>query len=286
VSTDTTYYDLLGVDPDAPKDEIRSAYQAKLADVRADRSKEEETRRPSDDVIRAKREEEAELRTAWQILSDPVQRQRYDERVHVDGEGTVGAETAEGGVDVEDDVEDEDTEDEDAEDDLVPARRPQPAAPRVAGGALEIPSNGRRLTAAIIDGVTFAAIWSVIVLPLVLVGGIDRGVPLSIVLFGTSAFLILAYFILPSWWYGQTLGKRYTFTMVVDRATGNLPKLGQAINRYLIPAFLLAIGGSLGPVLAMFLALSFLMSRDQISLMDRLARTAVVIARYAPERSG
>ncbi len=282
--SDTTYYDLLGVASDAPKDEIRSAYQARLADVRADRTKEEETRRPSDDVIRAKREEEAELRTAWQILSDPVQRQRYDERVHVDGAGAADAETAEGGVDVE--VEDEDTGAEDAEDDLVPARRPPAPAPRVAGGALEIPSNGRRLTAAIIDGVTFAAVWSVIVLPLVLVGGIDRGVPLSIVLFGTSAFLILAYFILPTWWYGQTLGKRYTYTMVVDRATGNLPKLGQAINRYLVPAFLLAIGGSLGPVLAMFLALSFLMSRDQISLMDRLARTAVVIARYAPERSG
>ena len=279
MSTDTTYYDLLGVAPDAPKDEIRSAYQAKLSDVRADRTKEEETRRPSDDVIRAKREEEAELRTAWQILSDPVQRQRYDERVHVDGDGAADDEPAEGGVDVED-------EDEDTADDLVPASRPQPTAPRVAGGALEIPSNGRRLAAAIIDGVTFAAIWSVIVLPLVLLGGIDKGVPLSIVLFGTSACLILAYFILPTWWYGQTLAKRYTYTMVVDRATGNLPKLGQAINRYLIPAFLLAIGGSLGPVLAMFLALSFLMSRDQISLMDRLARTAVVIARYTPERTG
>jgi uncharacterized RDD family membrane protein YckC len=279
VSTDTTYYDLLGVAPDAAKDEIRSAYQAKLADVRADRTKEEETRRPSDDAIRAKREEEAELRTAWQILSDPVQRQRYDERVHVDGDGAADAETPDAAVDV--DVDDEETEDE-----LVPAARSQPSAPRVAGGALEIPSNGRRLTAAIIDGVTFAAIWSVIVLPLVLVGGIDKGVPLSIVLFGTSAFVILAYFILPTWWYGQTLGKRYTYTMVVDRATGNLPKLGQAINRYLIPAFLLAIGGSLGPVLAMFLALSFLMSRDQISLMDRLARTAVVIARYTPDHSG
>jgi uncharacterized RDD family membrane protein YckC len=281
VTTDTTYYDLLGVAPDAPKDEIRSAYQAKLADVRADRSKEEETRRPSDDVIRAKREEEAELRTAWQILSDPVQRQRYDERVHVDGDGAADHETAEGGVDVEDEDEDEDTDD-----DLVPARQPQPTAPRVAAGALEIPSNGRRLTAAIIDGVTVVAIWSVIALPLLFLAGINKGVPALIIVGATTAFLILAYFILPTWRTGQTIGKRYTYTMLVDRATGNLPKLGQVINRYLIPAFVLAIGGSLGPVLAMFLALSFLMSRDQISLMDRLARTAVVIARYTPEPSG
>ena len=279
--TDATYYELLGVAPDAPKDEIRSAYQAKLADVRADRTREEETRRPSDDVIRAKREEEAELRTAWQILSDPVQRQRYDEKVHVDGTGDADVEAA------EDEDEDADGDEPDVEeaDDLVPAARPARTAAPAVGGAIEIPSNGRRMTAAIIDGVTSAAVWSVIALPLVLGPGLDKGVPLSLVLFGTSAFLILAYFIYPTYTRGQTLGKRYTYTMVVDRATGQLPKLGQAINRYLIPAFLLAIGGSLGPVLVLFLAMSFLMSRDQISLLDRLARTAVVIARYKPVRS-
>ena len=35
MSDDLTHYELLEVDPDAPKDEIRSAYQAKLANVRA-----------------------------------------------------------------------------------------------------------------------------------------------------------------------------------------------------------------------------------------------------------
>jgi uncharacterized RDD family membrane protein YckC len=283
VSADTTYYELLGVAPDAPKDEIRSAYQAKLADVREDRTREEETRRPSDDVIRAKRDEEAQLRTAWQILSDPVQRQRYDERVHVDGAGEADSEAAEaGGAAVADEGGGEAVADELV---LTPAAPAEPARVHGMDRAVEIPSNGRRMTAAIIDGVTFAAVWSVIALPLVLGVGIDKGAPLSLVLFGTSAFLILAYFIYPIYSSGQTLGKRYTYTMVVDRATGRLPKLGQAINRYLIPAFLLAIGGSLGPVLALFLAMSFLMSRDQISLLDRLARTAVVIARYKPVRS-
>jgi len=129
VSTDTTYYELLGVAPDAPKDEIRSAYQAKLADVRADRTREEETRRPSDDVIRAKRQEEAELRTAWQILSDPVQRQRYDEKVYVDGTGEADTEPD---TDA-DEAEPSDEPVEAVEDELVPAPAARAGARSAAG---------------------------------------------------------------------------------------------------------------------------------------------------------
>jgi uncharacterized RDD family membrane protein YckC len=281
VSADTTYYELLGVEPDAPKDEIRTAYQAKLADVRAHRTREEETRRPSDDVIRAKREEEAQLRTAWQILSDPVQRERYDERIHVDGAGEVdaGAETAE--AEPEDEEEEEGT---DAE--LVPAAPSRPAGRPVSERTLEIPSNGRRMTAAIIDGITFAALWTLIALPLVYGAGLTKGSPPNIIVYGTSTFLVVVYFIVPIYRSGQTLGKRYTYTMVVDRGTGLRPKVGQVINRYLVPAFLVPLAFPTGALLAAFLGLSFLMSRDQISLLDRLARTVDVIARYKPERLG
>ena len=74
MSGDTTYYELLGVAPDAPKDEIRTAYQAKLADVPADRTKEEETRRPSDDVIRAKRPQYLPVVLTREEVRDVLQR--------------------------------------------------------------------------------------------------------------------------------------------------------------------------------------------------------------------
>ena len=55
------YYDLLGVAPDAEREEIKNAYRERL-----------------DGVEQAKK---AELNRAWNVLSDPIQRERYDERL-------------------------------------------------------------------------------------------------------------------------------------------------------------------------------------------------------------
>lgn len=52
------YYELLGIDPDADKDTIKSAYRDRLED--------------------ASQGERAKLNKAWNVLSDPVQRERYD----------------------------------------------------------------------------------------------------------------------------------------------------------------------------------------------------------------
>ena len=52
------YYELLGVEPDAARDEIKAAYQE---------------RRASTDAAA-----KAELNRAWNVLSDPIQRERYD----------------------------------------------------------------------------------------------------------------------------------------------------------------------------------------------------------------
>jgi uncharacterized RDD family membrane protein YckC len=61
------YYDLLGVESDAARDEIRAAYRDRKAALDA-----------STETGRA---EAAQLNKAWNVLSDPYQRGRYDERL-------------------------------------------------------------------------------------------------------------------------------------------------------------------------------------------------------------
>jgi curved DNA-binding protein CbpA len=84
----TDYYELIGVEPDAPKEEIRSAYRD-----RVERLKDPGTgkRAPSEAQLEANRDEIAELNRAWSILSDPVQRRRYDARLESGGADDDGA---------------------------------------------------------------------------------------------------------------------------------------------------------------------------------------------------
>jgi hypothetical protein len=62
------YYHLLDVAPDAERDDIRGAYRAKRDKLQAQEG----------DKTRAK---VAQLNRAWNVLSDPAQRDRYDERL-------------------------------------------------------------------------------------------------------------------------------------------------------------------------------------------------------------
>src|SRR5262245_60292795 len=66
----TDHYELLGVESDATKDEIKAAYRTEVQD--ADKSR------------------KAQLNRAWNVLSDPVQRQRYDEQLHAGDGGDEG----------------------------------------------------------------------------------------------------------------------------------------------------------------------------------------------------
>jgi uncharacterized RDD family membrane protein YckC len=279
VSAEPTHYEVLGIATDAPKDDIRSAYQDKLTDVRDHRAHEEASKRPSDSVIQAARDEEGRLRAAWQVLSDPVQRQRYDDLV-----GLVPS--SDGDHHDLDQEEDDDEDADDAVDGDVPATRDRsrrsPASMVTAEG-LEIPSAGRRATAAGIDTITLLVLYVVIVYPIIFGLGLT-GIPAVIAGIGTPLFLIVVYLIVPTYRGGQTLGKRYTYTMVVDRATGQLPTLSQVVRRYTIPAFAVVLLQQTGGLIALMYAVSFLMNREQVSLADRMAKTAVVIARYRPDR--
>jgi curved DNA-binding protein CbpA len=62
------YYDLLGVEPDAPVADIRTAYREKKAAI---------TERDDDDA----KADAAALNKAWNVLSDPYQRGRYDQQL-------------------------------------------------------------------------------------------------------------------------------------------------------------------------------------------------------------
>ena len=62
------YYQLLDVAPDAPRDDIREAYRAKRDALQTQEG----------DGNRAK---VAQLNRAWNVLSDPAQRERYDDRL-------------------------------------------------------------------------------------------------------------------------------------------------------------------------------------------------------------
>ncbi|MFL6242182.1 MAG: RDD family protein [Acidimicrobiia bacterium] len=270
-----SHYELLGVESDASKDEIRSAYRERLEDLRG---KVEHGR--SDQVRNGAREETARLNTAWQVLSDPFQRQRYD------AELTGGADATEAEVD--------DEEEEEAA--PAPARRrglfeprerdgkgrPQRREPVGVPGAEAAPL-GRRLAAVAIDVFTMGAVFLGVTS---LVVSVASDSVAAIILLVTVLFVIFnAYFVFPTTRTGQTLGKRLTHIMVVDADTGELPTWRRATLRYIVPIVLvIGLPGSLGLMAALLFGISWVLIDTRIGLMDRLGHTRVVIARYRPER--
>jgi len=119
VSEDESNYDVLGVEPSASKDEIREAYRERLTAAQADVTTAETAKRPDSAAIAKARDEEARVRSAWQILSDPAQRSRHDERVGVSEADRVS----------DDDVEVLDDDDEDSTPAVRTDWRGRPLAP-------------------------------------------------------------------------------------------------------------------------------------------------------------
>jgi uncharacterized RDD family membrane protein YckC len=77
------YYEELGVEPGASRDELRDAHRQRVADLEAAR----ERKGITESQLQANRDEVARVRAAWNVLSDPFQRQRYDAKLqHGPGE--------------------------------------------------------------------------------------------------------------------------------------------------------------------------------------------------------
>jgi uncharacterized RDD family membrane protein YckC len=289
VDDDRTHYDILGLEPDAPKNEIKRAYQEHL-----------EAAQGAGDA-----ETTLRIRRAWQVLSDPVQRSRYDDSVGLtpgrrragpdsNGSSAPGSPTS-GSEEVEilDDA-------EEAPDQASPGqemevardwlgrprpdrpprpKREMPPPPPMAEG-LELPALSRRVAGDAIDVITlFAFGYALYALSSVASGGA------SVAIFaGGFVVIVFLYLGLPVARTGQTLGKRLTYTMVVDRLSGELLTPRAVMIRYSVPT-VLAVTGQFAPI-AVMVGFTYAFGRDQVSLLDRMAKSIVVVARYQPTRPG
>ena len=112
VNEGDTHYEVLGVGPGSSKDDIRNAYREQLAEAQAEVTREETVKRPTDGAIANARQAEARVRAAWQVLSDPIQRQRYDESHGIDNTG----------VDPDEELSDDDDDEPDRTPDRVTSR--------------------------------------------------------------------------------------------------------------------------------------------------------------------
>lgn len=283
-----SHYEVIGVETSASKEEIRDAYRARVEQLQA-----EVRDTKSEKVREAARQETAELKAAWQVLADPVQRQRYDAQLAGDGEAADEAAT-------EDELEDEEGQEEEA---ATPARRPTRTAGDIPEGMIvvgqdrrgrpilrrqpqgvpgaEAATLGRRGMAMFIDIVFVGAL---VYLLSALAAKTISSLAVLIVAETGLALLLFAYFVAPTARTGQTFGKRRVYIMTVDAETGNLPTWGQALRRYIVPIVLLVALPGIGQMLALFAGISWMLIDTRVSLLDRIARTRVVLARFTPER--
>ncbi|MET0627078.1 MAG: RDD family protein [Acidimicrobiia bacterium] len=90
------YYEMLGVEPNASRDVLRDAYRARVDELTAARDKKGVT----ESQLQDNRAQVAKVRAAWNVLSDPFQRQRYDAQAAADD---TTPHDGDGGVEIVDD---------------------------------------------------------------------------------------------------------------------------------------------------------------------------------------
>ncbi len=289
-----SHYEVIGVESGATKDEIREAYRNRLEQLRTQAESGK-----SDRVREDARQETKQLNAAWQVLSDPFQRQRYDEGLGSDETARADSLDDSAGDSVSDSRDDSaqaapparglrrflEPREPRGRTGSAPTRAPRERRPPEGVAGAEAAPLGRRLAAMGIDLVTVGALYLAIVnLAAALVTDDETAGFVALVI--TTVFIVFVlYFVGMTARTGQTLGKRLTHIMTVDADTGQLPTLRRAGLRYVVPiVLLLGLPGSLGALLALLFGFSWALIDTRVGLMDRLGHTRVVLARYRPER--
>jgi uncharacterized RDD family membrane protein YckC len=80
--SEENYYEELGVEPGASRDELREAHRERVSELEAAR----ERKGVTESQLQANRDAVARVRAAWNVLSDPFQRQRYDAQLAAESE--------------------------------------------------------------------------------------------------------------------------------------------------------------------------------------------------------
>lgn len=141
----------------------------------------------------------------------------------------------------------------------------------------DIAKPGKRLTGFLLD---FVILFLAVLALIPLTGGIDvdavaAGEPLPRNLVAAAFALGTAYQIVFVAMRGQTPGKIFVRTMVVNETTSNIPSWWQSIVRWFVPAVAASLPGGLSLLwLAVYLWL--LMDERSQGLHDKAARTVVV----------
>jgi uncharacterized RDD family membrane protein YckC len=125
MNDEDTYYEALGANPEASRDELRAAYRDRISELEAAR----EGKGVTEAQLQQNRQDVARVRAAWNVLSDPFQRKRYDEQL-------VSASTNGGGGDDVEIVDEDESERQEVQ--LTGWRRlmapPPKPAPKAGGG--------------------------------------------------------------------------------------------------------------------------------------------------------
>ncbi|MFZ4516691.1 MAG: RDD family protein [Acidimicrobiia bacterium] len=265
-----TYYDVLGVPASADRDALRTAYRTRLDALQVDAWKGVEADR---------RAEAARVNDAWNVLSDPFQRDRYDAQVE---DGTV-------------------TRLPDAPS-ATPKARANGRTPLLNNpfevGSGPVPPDYRavlanRINALFLDIMAcFAAYFASGVAIAWIVGPRPKGssVPLWVhpTLAGITTAVLILWFVFPTARTGQTVGQRWFGIRVVRSESGELPGLTRSLFRY-GPLIVLVIAAEVIPwpllhLIAFAVGMTFIVTKAKRGIPDMAARTTVVDAVPRPPR--
>ncbi|MFZ4585405.1 MAG: RDD family protein [Acidimicrobiia bacterium] len=282
----TNHYEVLGVAPDAPKDEIKTAYRERVE--RANKSGDTDTAR--------------DLNTAWHVLSDPNQRSRYDEQL-ADPDFAAAAEVESNATPVGKETRSAPPERKGLMGKLLgppPERdaKVRPVAPDLglANGAQPAPS-ARRMLGVVVDGFAYLVVLQLFVAlffrQVSTAGKNSRtsligylGVGYYVALLASFSVVYLLFEVIPTRRSGQTVGRRLARVRVVDRATCQQISWRQSWIRAVVPLGIwlvaMVVAQPAAPIVVLGVVLWSTVDPGRQGLHDKVAKTIVIDVPRAP----